>query len=75
MHKLEVGAEFETFEITGVPGHSGILFHTGNTNNDSSGCVLLGTDTTRLGISDSRLAFSKFMAMMVGIDKVELHVA
>jgi len=29
-HQLEHGAPFETFEITGVEGHSGILFHIGN---------------------------------------------
>lgn len=33
---------FPTYEITNVPGHTGILFHTGNTELDSIGCVLVG---------------------------------
>ena len=33
---------FQAFEVTGVPGHTGILFHIGNYNNDSDGCILLG---------------------------------
>lgn len=35
MHQLEHGWPFETFEVTGVAGHSGILFHIGNFNADS----------------------------------------
>lgn len=33
---------FETFEVMDVPGHTGILFHVGNFNSDSEGCILLG---------------------------------
>ena len=33
---------FSTFEITKVSGHSGILFHWGNYNEDSEGCILTG---------------------------------
>src|SRR5216684_529742 len=67
VHKLEHSHQFETFEITNVPNHTGILFHVGNFNNDSDGCVLLGlkmnlSDKDSLMISDSRTTFEEFMA-------------
>lgn len=44
MHNLESRIAkgeppFETFEITGVDGHSGLLFHPLNYNEESDGCV------------------------------------
>jgi hypothetical protein len=44
---LGMTRDFDTFEITHVPGHSQILFHWGNYNKDSKGCILLGTETHR----------------------------
>src|SRR5882757_797524 len=44
IHKLHDGIPFEAYEVTGVSGHIGILFHIGNFNNDSDGCILLGVD-------------------------------
>ena len=32
----------ETFKIINVPGRTGILFHSGNTSDDTKGCILLG---------------------------------
>jgi hypothetical protein len=67
---------FETFEITGVPGHSGILFHTGNFNKDSSGCVLLGLSSGMNPpmIYSSREAFAGFMKRQVGLSQFTLTV-
>ncbi len=65
---------FETFEITGVPGHSGILFHVGNIGSDSSGCVLLGSHANSLSIVGSRIAFEEFMALQQGVDTFKLTV-
>lgn len=33
----------ELFELVNVPGRSNIQFHSGNTEDDSEGCVILGT--------------------------------
>jgi hypothetical protein len=70
MHRLKsMVKKFETFEITKVPGHTGILFHIGNFNEDSSGCVLLGHSVIENSgngikmIGGSREAFNRFMRL------------
>lgn len=62
-----------TFQIAAVPGRSNILFHAGNTIEDTSGCILLGTSygfmwLTRkmLGVRSSKLALRKFMRRLEG---------
>jgi hypothetical protein len=82
-HKLHDGVPFETFEVTGVVGHSGILFHHGNWNDNSDGCLLTGTDfaqgseggrpATEMVIS-SDVAFAKFMQLQEGCDTFQLTV-
>lgn len=77
-HKLHDGVPFETFEITGVPGHSGVLFHPGNWNKDSEGCVLLGdaVTTSKQGtmITNSKTVFHEFMSLQTGVDSFTLTV-
>jgi len=65
---------FETFEITGVPGHTGILFHKGNYNTDSEGCVLLGSYMGPGCILESALAFAHFLDIQAGCDSFALVV-
>lgn len=71
--------DFTTFEITNVPGHTNILFHWGNYNRDSEGCVLLGdkmssTDNGEAMITSSRLTFSEFMRYLDGVNEFILTV-
>ena len=74
-HRLEgMPADFQTFEVTGVPGHSGILFHWGNYNRDSDGCILLGGGALDKMITDSRRAFANFMAALSGVERFQLTV-
>ena len=77
-HALHNGVPFETFEITGVPGHSGLLFHAGNFDADSEGCVLLGMEevfyTSGKMVNRSREAFNKFLQLQVGQDTFSLTV-
>jgi Family of unknown function (DUF5675) len=63
-HCLEGGTNFITFEVQAVPGHSGILFHTGNLQGDSLGCILVGQEITGNVLLRSRLAFGQFMALL-----------
>ena len=68
---------FETFEVMGVKDHSGILFHWGNYNKDSAGCILLGTDIVKSDpwmVTESRKAFNKFMLLLDGEDSFDLAV-
>lgn len=68
----------ETFEITNVPGHTGILFHAGNRMDDSHGCVLLGRSIVDIGgmkgITASRLTFQHFLDAQSG-DEFQLTVS
>lgn len=74
MHQLSNKPPFETFEITGVPGHTGILFHKGNSNNDSEGCVLLGSSLGTGCILDSKIAFDNFLELQSGKQTFSLVV-
>lgn len=69
---------FETFEITNVVGHTNILFHVGNYNGDSEGCVLLGTNAAKYAnppcITKSAMAFAAFMDLLKNIDTFTLTV-
>lgn len=73
-HRLKHGPLFETFEICGVEGHNGILFHVGNFNADSDGCVLVGVGKDENGITQSRIAFSRFMEALKDVEKFTLTV-
>jgi hypothetical protein len=69
-----------TFEVTGVSGRSGILFHPGNTVLDTRGCILLGLDIAKLGlrgydaVTDSRVAFNRFLHWLKGVDEFTLTI-
>lgn len=69
---------FEAFEITNVPGHTNILFHVGNYNKDSEGCVLIGTDQLKLSqlhmITNSKAAFQRFMDLQKGNNSFTIKI-
>ena len=79
MHRLEkMTHDFETFEITGVDGHSNLLFHVGNFNKDSTGCVLVGgsleSDDSPCWVCHSRDAFYHFMKLQTVCNQFILTV-
>jgi len=78
-HQLAGKEPFMTFEITGVEGHTGLLFHPGNTDEDSEGCVLMGEkimkNSNKWIITNSRTSFEHFMQMMEGIERFTLDVS
>jgi len=68
-----------TFEVTGVPGRTHILFHKGNLVDDSHGCIILGEQYEPLngqdGVLSSGKAFTEFMSRLKGIDTFRLTIA
>ena len=57
-----------TFEITNVPGRTHILFHKGNLDDDSHGCILIGEQFGDVkgsqGILSSRAGYNEMMGIM-----------
>lgn len=47
-----------------VPSFDGILIHPGNTNQDTSGCILVGRTRAKDFVGESRAAFSELSAMI-----------
>ena len=47
-----------------VPGFEGIRIHSGNTSEDTLGCILLGMRTGVDVIYDSRIAYDKFVVLL-----------
>lgn len=79
MHRLKsMNFLFETFELQNVPGHTNILLHQGNYNNDSEGCILLGTDqlihSASPMVTKSRKAFDLFMSLEKNINAFNLTI-
>lgn len=68
----------DTFEITKVPNRSYILFHTGNTDEDTAGCVLIAEEFGELNketaILSSKKGFKEFMARLTNVQEFYLTV-
>ena len=74
-HRLNgMTQDFETFEITGVTGHVNLLFHWGNYDKDSEGCILVGEKRIQDMITNSRVTFTKLMDLQNNIDQFTLTV-
>lgn len=80
IHRLPImRSAFETYEIMNVPNHKDILFHRGNFNMDSAGCVLLGAIINRSNerqwfLEHSKTSFESFMNLQKGIDKFQIEI-
>lgn len=67
-----------TFEITNVPNRSAILFHTGNLEEHSAGCILVGEEFGYLGdqiaVLSSKRGFNEFLQRTEGINEFWLSI-
>jgi len=67
-----------TFEVTGVADRSKILFHTGNTDDNTEGCIILGANfgtlSEDLAVLNSRITMRKFMQRLCNTDKFMLTI-
>lgn len=66
----------ETWQVQNVSGRSGILFHAGNVDTHTEGCILLGQHYGKLyndlAVLNSGLTFRDFMNVTCDFD--EMHV-
>lgn len=72
---------FSTYEVQNVPEHTNILFHWGNYNSDSDGCILLGRrivanpdKMSDLMITSSKNTFNKFIDLQRETDTFTLTI-
>lgn len=68
-----------TFEITGVPKRSNILFHKGNVpKKDSRGCIIIAEKFGTIGLNVAVLSagegFSEFLDRMKDVEGFELEI-
>lgn len=80
----------QTYEITKVPNRSHILFHAGNTEEDTMGCLLVGNSfgglvvpdednpahpkVAKWAVVDSKKAFARFLDLLDGVPSFPLEI-
>lgn len=60
--------------IENVPNFSGVRIHSGNTAENTDGCVLVGLTKDKDFIGNSRLAFDRVMSKMKDCKKITLTI-
>ncbi len=52
------------WEVSGVPDRTAILIHTGNTEADSAGCIIIGATASVTGVLMSKVAMDKLREIL-----------
>lgn len=61
--------------ILNVPGFDGILIHKGNTEKDSAGCLIVGLNTIKGGVTQSADCFKKlYKKLQTAKDKIQITI-
>ena len=50
--------------LENVPGFTGVLIHSGNTAEDTEGCILVGKNRVKGKVLDSRETFAKLLRLL-----------
>lgn len=61
-------------EILNVPGYTGVRIHSGNTANDSSGCLLVGENKVKGKVVNSRKTLQKLMEALENETNINLTI-
>jgi len=68
----------ECFTVCNVPGHDLLRIHWGNTEGDTTGCILVGLQFGKIRLQScvwrSREAFEQFMEALYGIAETEISI-
>ncbi len=68
----------DTFEVTCVPGRSSILFHSGNVEDDSRGCILVGEQygelNGKVAVLSSKAGFTEFLSRLKDVNEFYLVI-
>lgn len=75
---------YDSYEVVNVPGHSLLLLHKGNAEDDSEGCILIGRrfgelwdsklDAAAPAVLESALGFDDFMRRSGGRSELSLGI-
>ena len=57
-----------------VPHFLGILIHSGNTEEDSAGCILVGENTVKGKVLNSRATFKRLYALLEKEKDITIHI-
>ncbi len=60
--------------VLNVPGFTGIRIHSGNTDKDTEGCVLVGDTHSDNFIGNSRKAFARLFPILESASNVNLTI-
>lgn len=64
--------------LLNVPNFEGVRIHSGNTKDDTEGCILVGFNKAKGKVLDSRVTFTKLMNKLKPIfeikEKIELEI-
>ena len=64
--------------IKDVPGFSGVRIHSGNTAEDTEGCILVGFNRVKSKVLDSRKTFQKLFKILIvavrGGENLEIEI-
>lgn len=75
--RFEATPPYSTFEII-VPGHTRILFHKGNVEDDSKGCVIVGKAFGMLNgktsVQNPKEGFEEFAALTAELEEFNVQV-